>query len=217
MYSFLKKRIPKKNNRGFTLIELLVTIMIFVILTGVVLFNQNGFNNTVLINNLAYDIALTVRQAQNYGTNVNESQSAINPFSSYGAYFNISPSGGSPTNFVFFADTVGGIGGVPDGKYDGTPSNGSVTNCPANDSECIQRYTIGSGNYIKSICTVSSTNQSICNSTLTILFKRPNPDALIYADGNTTPLSSAQITVSSASGITKTIVITAAGQIYVQK
>ena len=67
---YQKQKINKKA--GFTLVELLVTISIFVILTGVVLFNSNSFDSTVLLNNFGYDIALTIKQAQSFGVNVRE-------------------------------------------------------------------------------------------------------------------------------------------------
>ena len=57
-------------NKGFTLIELLVCITIFVIMTALLLFKYGNFNQSVLLTNLAYDTALTIRTAQNYGLSV---------------------------------------------------------------------------------------------------------------------------------------------------
>ena len=85
----MSTKIKNRKNKGFTLIELLVTITIFVILTGVVLLSQNSFDNSILIKNLAYDISLTIREAQDYGVDVNESQYSTNPFTPYGVYFNL--------------------------------------------------------------------------------------------------------------------------------
>lgn len=124
-----------KQNKGFTLIELLVTITIFVILTGVVLFSQTGFNNTILLKNLAYDISLTVRQAQNYGVDVNESKLISNPFAPFGVYFNLNTSSGSAYNFVFFNDVLSGSNSGSNSKYD-YAATGKINLC--NDSECIQ-------------------------------------------------------------------------------
>lgn len=207
MNSILKKIIPAKKNGGFTLVELLVTIVIFVVLTGVVLFSQTGFNNTVLVNDLAYSVALTVRQAQDYGVNVNESQTA-NIFSSYGVYFNLG-GGGSNKNYVFFADTD------KSGTYNGSPSAGSVTYCPSNDTECVQSYAISNGNYVSGICAGSDSGHCASTNTLTILFTRPNPDAIITSDGGSAGY--ADISVSSANGTKKDIIVTGVGQIYVQK
>ncbi len=197
-------RQQQRTNGGFTLVELLVTIVIFVLLTSLVLFSQGNFNNTVLLNNLAYDLALSIRQAQDYGTSIREFASSTPLFSSYGMYFNTTVSN---KNFVLFADTTG------DNRY-----NGSVALCPANDPECIQKYSINNGSFIKSIC--AGADSAHCNaiaSYMNIMFKRPNPDAGIYMDANPTAQNYAAITLSSVSGTTRTVVVTSVGQIYVQK
>jgi prepilin-type N-terminal cleavage/methylation domain-containing protein len=56
-----------KSHKGFTLIEFIVIISIFAIMASVALFNFSGFRSTVGQNNLAHDIALTIRQAQVFG------------------------------------------------------------------------------------------------------------------------------------------------------
>jgi prepilin-type N-terminal cleavage/methylation domain-containing protein len=200
MKSFFKKRIS--NNGGFTLVELLVTIVIFVILTGIVLFNQNSFNNGILLKNLAYDIALNIKQVQNYGIAVKEFQGiATSTFSSYGIYFDLA----NNKNFILFADVNS------DSQFSG------VTNCPVGDPECIQRYSISRGSFISNICTdldpLCPINKRA--STLTVLFKRPNPNALIYFDNSITPSPNARIIISSANNATTSVIVTNAGQIYV--
>ncbi|MDB4984359.1 MAG: Pili subunit [Patescibacteria group bacterium] len=54
-------------HKGFTLIEFIVIISIFAIMAAVALFNFQGFRSNVAINNLAHDVALTIRQAQVFG------------------------------------------------------------------------------------------------------------------------------------------------------
>ncbi len=219
-----KEKINMKNslnkmNGGFTLIELLVTITIFVIITGVVLVNSNKFDSTELLNNFTYDTALTIKQAQSYGVNVRENSlgSFDTSLSGYGVYFNIDPtSGGSRTNFVLFNDISGNGGmGSPDKIY-----NGSITSCPTDSLECVQKYTIKKGLYIKSIC--AGANESACDSTvvkLSILFYRPNLGANIYMNNDSAhPQSYAKIILSSVNGgATSSVVVTSAGQIYVKK
>ena len=215
MISFLKKRIIEslraRKSRGFTLIELLVTIVIFVVLTGVVLVSQNNFDNTILLNNLAYDVALTIRQAQTYGINTKESSTGT--FSPYGVYFNINPSDpkSSTKSFILFADTNS------DGTY-GVNGNGITSSCPVGDPECLQRYVIQKGSYIKSVCTGPDQAHCYYPYKATIIFKRPNPSARIYnINGPSDPLQNfAMITVSSSNGILKYIIVTSTGQIYVQ-
>jgi len=163
---------------GFTLVELLVTISIFVILTGVVLFNQSKFNSTILLKNLAYDTALTIRQAQTYGINIKEFNTgavgAQDQFVPYGVHFDKNQ---ADKSFILFADT----------KFDLTNPTaltvftGAVGAC--NPSEgCVNRYSIKRGNYISGLCVEDSSGCSSVN-TLDIIFRRPNPDAKIFGDG----------------------------------
>lgn len=175
---FLRKR---NLNKGFTLVELLVTISIFVILTGVVLFNQSRFNSTILLKNLAYDTALTIRQAQTYGINIkefNEGDGNDSQFVPYGVHFDKNQANKS---FILFADTEFNLKTNPDL----TPfnPNGIKDLGKCNPSEgCVNRYSIKRGNYISDLCVEDGSG---CNSvdTLDIMFRRPNPDAKIFGDG----------------------------------
>jgi prepilin-type N-terminal cleavage/methylation domain-containing protein len=209
----MKKNLKSKYNTGFTLIELLVTIVIFVILTGVVLFNQKGFDNTVLLNNLTYDIALTIRQAQTFGVNTRESASSTGyVFPPYGIFLNIdNENGGNDKNIILFSDTT------PNSTFNDETS----LSCPANDAECVQRYSIKRGSYIKQICVPGGISEDCGVKKLTIMFKRPKPDALIYKENEKNPASAlgqAKITISSADGSAESsVVVTSIGQIYVQK
>jgi prepilin-type N-terminal cleavage/methylation domain-containing protein len=179
----------KKNQKGFTLIELLVTISIFVILTGVVIFNESKFNSTVLLTNLAYDTALTIRQAQTYGINVKEFGDS--DFIPYGVHFER-----NAKSFILFADTT------YDKNYpllSPNPFLGATTTCITLEG-CVNRYTIQRGNYISDLKVGNGTSVD----TLDIVFKRPNPDALIYS-GNTS-YNNAQIYLKSADGTGSTTI-----------
>ena len=200
-----------RRQAGFTLVELLITITIFVILTGVVLFNQNGFNNTILLKNLAYDIALTIKQAQTYGVNVRESQKANEFSSSYGIYFNIGTDG-NKKSIILFSDTSG------DKKYSG--GMGCNVNLES-DAECVQKYSLKNNSYISKLCV--GTSDADCNehsdiNDLTIYFKRPDPDAEFLVGGVYSDSSYAKITVSSATNsASSSIIVTSPGQIYIKK
>jgi prepilin-type N-terminal cleavage/methylation domain-containing protein len=169
----------KQKKRGFTLVELLVTISIFVILTGIVLFNQTKFNSTILLTNLAYDTALTVRQAQTYGINIKEFNVGVvgGKFSPYGVHFEK-----EDKSFILFTD----IEPVPDGIF-----NGIKTTC-YNSEGCVTRYNIKRGNYIQDICDgILGVGQSSCSDggfdskqKLDIVFVRPSPDAQIRFDSS---------------------------------
>lgn len=206
-----------KFKKGFTLVELLVTISMFVIITGVVLVNSNQFDNTILLNNFAYDVALTVKQAQSYGVNVRESVAGA--FDSYyGVYFDKRANIGSNTSFALFDYTPLN----PNGPIDLSILSGIdiKQSCSAYPDNCLQKYTMRRGIYIKNIC--SGENESTCSyyDRLIVMFKRPSLSAKIFAfNGTDTPqlMNYVKINLSSPSNASSSIVITSAGQIYVKK
>ena len=162
----------KQKQKGFTLVELLVTISIFVILTGIVLFNQTKFNSTILLTNLAYDTALTIRQAQTYGINIKEfnSTGAVDggQFLPYGVHFER-----GQKSFILFTDLD------ENGIF-----NGATTTCQKTEG-CVTRYNIKRGNYIQDICkealTIGQVECTEGNSLTNVntVFIRPKPDAVI--------------------------------------
>ena len=197
-FSKIKTIISKpKFTTGFTLVELLVTISIFVILTGVVLFNQARFNSTILLTNLAYDTALTIRQAQTYGINVKEF-SGLGEFLPYGVHFEKD----YKTSFILFADTsYVSKDNIGDGLYNNN-KDADLSSCE-NTKGCVSRYSIKRGNYISDLCI-----DGACGKTsLDIVFVRPNPDAFIRA--NNIPVlvaGNAVIKLMGADGVSQKIV-----------
>lgn len=184
--------------RGFSLIELLVVTGIFIVITGVVLANNAQFNSSVLLGNAAYDIALSVRQAQVYGLST---QSYAGEFQvGYGVHFQ------GPTQYLLFADLD------PDRnrRYD------------AGVDQVVQQYTLGRGHTIKRYCGVTSSGTEDCSdnsaaiSHLDIGFLRPNPDSTVTAD-SPTPYSSAKIVIQSRADETRTVTIQSTGQISVKR
>src|SRR3989344_5200796 len=194
------------RERGFTVIELIVVTGIFVIVTAIVLASNNRFGGRILLQNLAYDIALTVRQAQVYGISVR--QFAGGNFSAgYAMYF-----GGSPTTYVLFADA-----GTPDGLFN------------AAESETVESTEIARGYFISKLCAPAGIDTDCTQGTavnrLDILFKRPEPDACISAGGVSAinedgscagGKESGRIVVESPRGDKMSIVVEATGQISIQ-
>ncbi len=197
-------------NKGFTLIELMVTVTIMLIMTAVVFFNYNRFNDSTLLSSFAYDMSLTIREAQVYGVSTLESGSGqgsgvntttFSNFSSpYGVYFN-SSSNVTP-QFLLFIDSN------KDKIYD-------------TGDTILQSYTFQRGITIGSLCVSDSVNCDLVKS-LSITFVRPDPEATITAvnlDGLpvTDPISSATIFLqNSAKTVTKSVVVSPVGQISVQ-
>ena len=182
--------------RGFSLIELLVVTGIFIVLTGVVLANNAQFNNSVLLGNAAYDIALSVRQAQVYGLST---QSYSGEFQvGYGVHF------ASPTQYLLFAD----LDEDHNKRYD------------VGIDQIVKQYTLGRGHTIKRYCGVTNLDVEECSDGpealphLDVGFLRPNPDATITSEGFS-DYSIARIVIRSVGGETRTVSIQSTGQISV--
>lgn len=206
-------------SRGFTLIELLVVCGIMVIVSAIILASNNKFGGQVLLQNFAYDVALSIREAQVYGISVERFGSgAGSSFTAgYGIHFDLS----SPKNYTLFADAV-----TVNGLYD----------CPSPGVTCelVNANTINRDYVISQLCYTPQGGTEICNSstsgtpkTLDILFVRPEPDALITACGAScasscllTPsscASAARITLRSPQGQTMSVTVEANGQIAVDQ
>ncbi len=186
-------------NRAFSVIELLVVVAIISLISGIVLYNHRIFSGGVALENLAYEIALTIRQAQFFGVNVRVAQttSGGTTFEApYGVYFDIN----NPSQFIFFADLDA------DGYYD-------------SPGELVEAYNITPGRQIKNLCIEDSCASPV--DELNITFKRPDPDAVIKTDkvpdcGD--GCSSAQIYVGTTDGSLpdKVVNIGVTGQISIE-
>ncbi|MCK4386987.1 MAG: prepilin-type N-terminal cleavage/methylation domain-containing protein [Candidatus Pacebacteria bacterium] len=190
----MKKRQKQKKiilSRGFSLVELLVTISILTVVSGVVLFNHARFNNNVLIENLSYEISLTIRQAQFFGWQVKEAGGGFGE--GYGAHFD-----SNSDEFLIFADTYPA---APNQIYD------------AGYDEIVDRFRMTNNNEINELCF-----ESTCDaSTLDISFIRPNPNAFIRENGGGIDRETAEIRVISPKGLVKKIMVNKVGQIAVQE
>lgn len=228
------KKISKIINAGFTLIELLVVVAIISILSALVLYNYRTFGDKVLISNLAYDIGISVREAQNYGLAARDSTGTVSFGKYYGISFGPQQTTGTDTHYLLFFDLNG------DQKYTGTSAG--LGSCPPGSpsvaDECVKVFILTNGLKITKVCVVGTglggsdvctPNMGVFTSTpsdprfLNILFKRPNPDANIY-DYQSSPINPyhtetnpVRIEVSNSSGtVKKSVVVSVTGQISVQ-
>ncbi len=177
MYKNFCKKIRK--NKGMTLVELLVVLAIFMIVTGLTIFDYGKFRSTVSLQNLADDISLSIRRAQNFAIGVRSTQSSFSY--GYGIHFSTATSPANPLSgynkaFVIFADIDG------DKIYD----EGSLSSCgsPSTDNECIDLLSITSSDIVLSICPYASGSTRCTpleNGYVNITFIRPNPDANLCA------------------------------------
>lgn len=177
---------------------------IFVVITGIVLASNSKFGGQVLLQNLAYDIALSVREAQVYGISVRQYGSG-NFNVGYAVHFALA----TPSSYVLFADVYPSS---PNGLYE------------ADHAESVESIDLGSGYRIVDLCStpLNSSTEACGNTSLDILFKRPEPDAYISANGLSAILNPgnrqqrARIIVRSPRGNTRSIVVEATGQIAIQ-
>ena len=177
---FLKKentQILRRNKfglaKGFSLIELIVVMAIFTIITSIVIFNYGKFSSNLVVTNLAYEGALAIRQAQVYGISVKQtkaSQSSV--VKKFDAAYGVSFLKTDTQHFYLFADSV------VDNKRDD------------NSTEDEETFTLNGSNIVKYFCVTNSALQITCSDTgslsrLSLIFKRPEPNAKIFAFGNT--------------------------------
>jgi Tfp pilus assembly protein FimT len=210
------------TNKGFTFAELMITVTIMMIMTSVVIFNYNQFNDSTLLSQFAYDLSLTIRQAQVYGvatreggmtqsgqiTTANANSNAFK--SAYGVHFE-----DGTNSFFMFVDS----GPIPNGKYD----SGEVV---------LQTYTFQRGIKIRRLCfKPDSGNSGTCASgsggiidaigksaqSLDITFLRPDPEAKIIPNDPSQPVGFAIIYLQNESDtIRRSVSIYSTGQISVQ-
>lgn len=224
----LKNFHKNKYNSGMTLVELIVVLLIFAIITSVVMFSYSKFNSSMSLQNLADDIALTVRKAQSYAIGVQGLFSDNSFFNGYGVHFRVAPVAdpplsGSNKSFVFFVD----ISATGDQIYN--YGAGSVCDVPTPGNECLELITITSADRISAIniFTTGSPIEMDEDGSLDISFTRPNPEATFcYKEtagpggcSESTEISYVEIKVlnprNEEEEAIKTITVTNTGQISV--
>ncbi len=200
----------KKDSAGFTLIELIVSMAIMAAILSVVVFNFAKNSNMTTLTTIAYDVALTLRQAQIYGISVKNSAepNATAEFNAgYGVHFNT-----DSNSYITFKDNP-----AADGTHNGLYNDNSSDCTAASDKgECIEQVPIQQGYGVGKICTTTPGDCSA--STVDITFLRPDTKAKIIFNGTGGLQPEAQIYLQSTGNnpITKIIDVQSTGQISVQ-
>lgn len=145
---------------------------------------------------MAYDIALTIRQAQTYGLSVKATETH-NFNAAYGVRFDMS----NNTRFILFTDS----NNPPNGIYDGS-------------AEDITAYNLKRGAHISDICVSDgsscSTGNHLTSTIVDISFRRPDPKAIICTAAGLCAWTYAKITIASADdSSSREIFVTKVGQI----
>lgn len=199
---------------GFTLVELLISIAIIGVVTSIVLVKYGTFDSTVLLKGLAYEIALTLREAQVRSVSVARN------------------AGGTDTgNFDF---PFGVTFSAEEGKNKQYTSfrYGHATDYPVYDvgevgavAEDIRTFPIGRTMLVKDICVTDENEDEYCAADgverLDVSFRRPKFRGLFSTSGYTgddTLIRSAKIIVGASGGINDFVVeVSSLGQISVYK
>lgn len=190
MFRIFKKKLNNQKQKGMTLIELLVALVIFSIITGIVLFNYGDFNASLTMQNLADDIALTVRRAQSYAIGVRGRSGDFNI--GYGVYFDITQYNsespdvnlyeGTNKSFILYKKNIP-IDFDPSGFSPVYENQDGI--CDGSSSDCLEMLYITSSDYISEIKVKPSVGgEQILGVEdnprgVNILFIRPNPEPYI--------------------------------------
>ncbi len=193
-------------NRGFT------------IMTTTIVAKYGNFNQSTLLTDTAYDIALVLRLAQTYGLSVKNAAgyTGSNFNVPYGVDFNDAGSASACgvvttdlATMTLFADSA--PVGTPDGVCTSTDAN-------------IDSYKLTRGAVISSMCVGSdvATCHGVGNTVtrMSISYQRPNPEAVICASsgGPTTCTHTyAEVTIRGTDGSLRTVVVRQNGQVSVAR
>lgn len=197
-------RFSKLREGGFTLIELVAVIAVMVIISGVLLVNYTKFGNSVLLTNLAYDISLSIRQAQQFGTAVRGTTSG-----SFNTGYGVRFTKADTTHYSLFADT----------NRDHVYENDGVSP----DDVVVETYAIRRGSSIQKFCGTPASAPEECSpdiSHLDIVFDRPRPGSIsdAFISSNIRPdYVSARIFVENPQvEKIREVIVESTGQISVQ-
>ncbi len=179
---------PIPSSRGFTLIELLVSIGIFAVLTGVVLSNYRSFSTNSDFNNTVEDVYFALREAQVYGVGAKTQGGSF--ATAYGVH-----AVSDQNQISLFADMDS------NGKYDLLAGDILIETIKWNGNIRISSLHCDTLNYV---------------SLLSVTFRRPNPDAVIWRDGTRCSQSGQIVIKDTITNKTATTIITTAGQISLQ-
>ena len=161
----------KRSNAlaGFSLIELLISAGIITVISSLVLVRFHTFDSTVLLKSLAYEVAMSIREAQVYSVSVVSTQGGAADFEyPYGMTF--FPQTASYTFFQFANPSVN-----VDPYYDAAESSP--------DAIDVNVFSIGRPLQVEDVCIVVSSTEDCDVARLDVSFRRPEFKALFYADG----------------------------------
>jgi len=155
------------------MIEMMVVVAIVGIMTSIIVWNYGDFRSGIIVTNMAYEAATSVRQAQLYGLGVRGAYGAdgYEFGGTYGVEFRVGES-----TYNVFRDA----GVVPDGLCEDPCA------CDGGDGECVERVTMLQNVTVAAVCATSVADSpeallAACENfdILTVTYTRPRPEASI--------------------------------------
>lgn len=206
-------KLHRRLQGGHTFLELIVVISIFAIISSVLLFNFGDFSTNISVQNLASDIALTVKQAQSEAI-AGKSSSLSVLTGTYAPTYGVAFLKDRPGSFFYFVD--GPI--LKDRLFNyNDPNSIACDQSGSTVTECLREVAILTGDTITGMCmNVGQPNEACDITNVSISFQRPFPDAVIKSSDTSSTISNVAITVTSARGTQKSILVNALGQISVE-
>lgn len=189
---------------GFTLVELIVTISILVLIIGAILVQGRGSRDGLYATNEAYEAALLIRKAQSFGVSVGESKTG-----SFDLGFGVYVSTSDLSELTLFGDGDGGPTSRND-FFEGEPDD-SVEEVEILGNDVLIDVFCGTSASIETCSDGGSLNN------MSIVFQRPDPDAIITGNDGAVSFDSARIDVISLTGVRKRILVFSTGQIAVEE
>jgi prepilin-type N-terminal cleavage/methylation domain-containing protein len=200
------------QEKGFTLIELIISIAIFALMTVLLIVKYGTFNDSVLLTNLAYDVAATIRTAQTYGLSVRSGEDSCDNTDdrfkcAYGVRFDTA----NPKVFSIFS--IFPVESTdPDEYIDSfSPSNNAV-----NFQDVDPTYTLKRGAKFSSVC-YGVNSCDVYDGELEIVFLRPNPNAILCYQGVCHTGGYAEVFIEGTDGSVRSVVVLSNGQISVKE
>ncbi|HEV7121367.1 MAG TPA: prepilin-type N-terminal cleavage/methylation domain-containing protein [Candidatus Paceibacterota bacterium] len=208
--------------RGFTLVEMLVTLAILAIITAVAITGQSTFNQSILLNDTSYTVALSAREAQSLGLSSRKFAGVQN--GGYGVHFaNLNPT----KSYTVFAD----VQSAPLAEPAWCPAVATTTpesksgNCLYDGiGETFQTYDLTRGFTLSDFCGRTTSGGLQCASggnlqSMDVLYLRPNTQAIITGitpGGAQVQFTCAQVSVKSpTSATTQTVRMSQLGEVSV--
>jgi len=187
---------------GFLLIEMLVAVAVVLIVATIAITERDDFSHAVALDNVAYEVALAIRQAQSYGISSRGSDIGDDVYDfSYGVYIDVVASQQTFRLARYSTD--------PDGT-------------DPNQKEVVEEYQLPERMEFVDFCLFDldlDETGADCSSEDggIILFTRPNPDANFFTSDGDSRINENNVAViiENDEGMSRAIITNVTGYIYV--